>query len=65
MNNTTTIINDYIEALQNRAEQSGDGRLDYAMGFLYSTLKTLKLDSYELEQLQRDTKNLRTLAKNV
>jgi len=63
--NTTAIINDYIEALANRAEQSGDGKLDYAMGFLYSTLKTLKLDSYELEQLQRDTKNLRTLAKNV
>ena len=60
MNNTTTIINDYIEALQKRAEQAGG--LDYAMGFLYSTLKNLKLQSYELEQLQLDIKNLRKLA---
>ena len=60
--NTNHIINDYIEALQERAEQSGDGRLDYAMGFLYSTLKNLKLQSYELEQLQLDIKNLRKLA---
>ena len=63
--NTTTIINDYIEALQDRAEQAGDGKLEYALGFLYSTLKTLKLDSFELEQLQSDTQNLRTLTKNV
>ncbi len=63
--NTNTIINDYIEALQDRAEQAGDGKLEYALGFLYSTLKTLKLDSYELEQLQSDTQNLRILAKNI
>jgi len=59
--NTNHIINDYIEALSKRAEQSGDGRLDYAMGFLYGTLKNLKLQSYELEQLQLDVKNLRKL----
>jgi len=62
MNTTNNTINDYIEALSKRAEQSGDGRLDYAMGFLYSTLKNLKLQSYELEQLQLDIKNLRKLA---
>ena len=60
--NTNHIINDYIEALQERAEQSGG--LDYAMGFLYSTLKNLKLQSYELEQLQLDTKNLCKLAES-
>jgi hypothetical protein len=63
--NNTTIINDYIEALANRAEQSGDGKLDYAMGFLYSTLKSLQFSGYDLEQLQRDTQNLRTLTKNI
>ena len=63
--NTNAIINGYIEALQDRAEQAGDGKLEYALGFLYSTLKTLKLDSFELEQLQSDTQNLRTLTKNV
>jgi len=59
--NTNHIIGEYIEALSERAEQSGDGRLDYAMGFLYGTLKNLKLQSYELEQLQLDIKNLRKL----
>ena len=59
--NTNHIINDYIEALSERAELAGDGRLDYAMGFLYSTLESLKLQNYELEQLQIDIKNLRKL----
>lgn len=60
--NTNTIINNYLKALQERAEQAGG--LDYAMGFLYSTLKNLKLQSYELEQLQLDTKNLCKLAES-
>jgi hypothetical protein len=60
-NNTTTIINDYIEALTERAEMAGDGRLDYAMGFLLGSLKTLGLQGYELEVLQRDTANLRNI----
>lgn len=60
---TNKILNNYIEALTTRAEMSGDGRLEYAMGFLYSTLKTLKLDSYELESLQKDTQNLQRLIK--
>lgn len=63
--NTNTIINDYIEALGERAEQAGDGRLDYAMGFLQGTLKNLKLQSYELEQLQIDIKNLRKLTEEI
>ena len=63
--NTNAIINDYIEALQDRAEQAGDGKLDYAMGFLYSTLKSLQFSGYDLEQLQKDTQNLRTLTKNI
>jgi len=59
--NTNTIINDYLEALTERAEMAGDGRLDYVMGFLQGTLKTLGLQGYELEVLQRDTANLRDL----
>ena len=61
MNNTTTIINDYLEALTERAEMAGDDRLAYAMGFLQGSLKTLGLQGYELEVLQRDTANLRNL----
>ena len=63
LNTTNTTINNYIEALTTRAEESGDGRLEYAMGYLYSTLVALKLDSYELETLQRDTNNLYKLMK--
>ena len=64
MNTTAnTIINDYIKALSERAELAGDGRLDYAMGFLQGTLKYLKLQSYDLESLQQDTKNLNNLIK--
>jgi hypothetical protein len=59
--NKNHIINDYIEALQERAEQSGDDRLNYAMGYLWGTLKNLKLQSSELEQLQIDIENLRKL----
>jgi hypothetical protein len=62
MNTTHNVINDYIEALGERAQQSGDGRLDYAMGFLYSTLKDLNLQGYELERLTKDTEILRDLA---
>jgi hypothetical protein len=61
MNNTTTIINDYIEALTERAEMAGDERLAYVKGFLEGTLETLGLQGYELEVLQRDTANLREL----
>jgi hypothetical protein len=56
---THTTINNYIEALRERANQVGG--LDYAMGFLYSTLKDLKLKSYELDRLQADTETLKEL----
>ena len=58
--NTHTIINDYIKALTERANQVGG--LDYAMGFLYSTLKDLKLQNYEMDRLQADTETLKDLA---
>jgi hypothetical protein len=57
MNKTDTIINDYLEAVAKRA----DGNLNYAMGFICSTLGALKLQDYELEVLQQDTKNLNKL----
>ena len=56
---THNAINNYIEALRERANQVGG--LDYAMGFLYSTLKDLKLQSYELDRLQADTETLKEL----
>ena len=61
MNTTNTIINDYLEALTERAEMAGDGKFDYLLGFLQGTLKNLGLQTYELEVLQRDTINLRNL----
>ena len=59
-NTTNTIINDYIEALYVRAELAGDGRLEYAMGFLQGTLKYC-----DLESLQTDTKTLNKLIKET
>lgn len=59
--NTKAIINDYIEALSERAEMAGDDKLAFVAGFLEGTLKTLKLQSYELEVIKRDTINLRKL----
>ena len=60
MNKTNTIINDYLEAVAKRAE----GNLDYALGYICSTLGTLKLQGYELEVLQQDTKNINKLIAN-
>jgi hypothetical protein len=57
MNKTNTIINDYLEAVAKRA----DGNLDYALGYICSTLGALKLQDYELEVLQQDTKNIKKL----
>ncbi len=59
MDTTHNTINNYIEALQERANQVGG--LDYAMGFLYSTLKDLKLQSYELDRLMADTETFKEL----
>jgi hypothetical protein len=61
MNDTNHIINDYLEALAERAEMAGDDRLAYVKGFLEGTLTKLGLQTYELESLQRDTDNLRNL----
>lgn len=58
INTTEVTINNYIEALVQRAELAGDGRLETAMGWLYSTLKALKLQSYELDLLKLDTQLL-------
>ena len=59
--NNKTIVDNFLKALAERAEMAGDGRLDYAIGFLYGTLSTLGLQNYELEVLERDTANLREL----
>ena len=56
-----SVINDYIEALTERAEMAGDDRLAYAVGFLQGTLTKLGLQTYELEVLEQDTANLRNL----
>lgn len=53
------IINDFIEALEQRARQVGG--IGYAMGFLYGTLMSLNLKSHELDQLQISTKHLHEL----
>ena len=50
----------YTEALKARTEHMG---LDYMRGFLFNTLKSLKLQTYELEQLILDTKTLNNLMK--
>ena len=60
-NTTNTTINNYIEALSQRAEMAGDDKLGFAMGFLYGTLADLKLQSCELDILAKDTKNLNNL----
>ena len=62
---SNTIINDYLEAVGKRAEMAGDGRLEYALGFIHSTLQALKLQSYELDVLKFDTKTLNTLIDNT
>jgi hypothetical protein len=59
MNDTHKTIDSYINALRERATQAGG--LEYALGFLYSTLKDLKLQGYELDRLMADTANLNDL----
>ena len=61
--NGTTIINEYIEALTERAESAGDDRLGIAIGYFHETLIALKLQGYELETLQRLTEYLEADAK--
>jgi hypothetical protein len=59
MNDTHETIDNYINALRERATQAGG--LDYALGFLYSTLTDLKLQNYELWRMKRDTTTLNDL----
>jgi hypothetical protein len=59
MSDTHKTINSYINALRERATQAGG--LDYALGFLYSTLTDLKLQDYELWRMKRDTDTLNGL----
>ena len=63
--NTITTINDYIEALMERAELAGDERLEIALGYMFETLKAFKLQSYELEVLQNETKKLQEINKLI
>ena len=60
--NTQIIINKYIESLIAHAETSGDGKLEYAMGYVGATLKSLHLQIFELEVLVEDTKRMNKLA---
>ncbi len=58
INTTHTTINNYIDALAERAELAGDGRLELAMGYFHDLLLSLKLQSYELEMLSKATANI-------
>jgi len=59
MNDTHKTIDSYLNALRERATQAGG--LEYALGFLYSTLTDLKLQDYELWRMKRDTTTLNDL----
>ena len=54
------VIKDYLKALDERASQVGglNQGQQYIIGFLGGTLEDLQLQGYELEVLQRDTKQL-------
>jgi hypothetical protein len=54
-----TLVDTFTRALKERAEQGGG--LDYAMGFLYSTLLDLNLQGYEAERLRQTTATLHEL----
>ena len=54
-----TLVDTFTRALKERAEQGGG--LDYAMGFLYSTLLDLNLQGYEAERLRETTALLHEL----
>jgi hypothetical protein len=55
--NKNIIINEYIEALSNRASQAGDGKFDYFIDFLTLTLNSLNLNESDLELIKLQTKN--------
>ena len=55
-----TLINNFINALQERSYQQSGG-LDYAMGFMFSVLQELNLDRYENNILMKNTDLLHEL----
>ena len=57
--NKHTLVDTFIRALKERAEQCGG--LDYAMGVLYSTLLDLNLQGYEAERLKQNIATLHEL----
>ena len=61
MNNSNkhTLVDTFTRALKQRAEQGGG--LNYAMGFLYSTLLDLNLQGHEAERLRQNTATLHEL----
>jgi hypothetical protein len=54
-NKDYAILNNYLEAVITRAEIAGDDKLGVAMGYVFDTLLALKLQTYELETIQRLT----------
>ena len=61
-NDKHTLVDTFTRALKQRAEQGGG--LDYAMGFLYSTLLDLNLQGYEADRLRETTAILHELIDN-
>ena len=57
MYQTIPTINHFTAALKSYIDQNG---VDCGMGYLFSTLKSLQLQSYELEKLQRDADHLQS-----
>jgi len=64
MNNQHTLaVDTFVRALKERSEQSGSG-LDYAMGYLYSTLLDLDLWGTQANRLKASTAILHELIDN-
>jgi len=59
---TIPTINDFTNALKGYIDQNG---VDCGMGYLFATLKSLQLQSYELEKLRRDTEHLQSIVQSL
>ena len=59
---TIPTINNFTDALKDYIDANG---VDCGMGYLFSTLKSLRLQSYELEKLQRDANHLNKIVLEV
>ena len=62
-NDKHTLADTFVRALKERSEQSGSG-LDYAMGYLYSTLLDLDLWGTQAKRLKASTAILHELIDN-